>query len=372
MSRASDVSEALATLQARWGSAAPRSGGELGLAVRPGDRQLVAYETDGALARAVQPLPLEAPEAEDPLPGPIGLPSPSPRAPAPSRPGRPATLADGRVVPTGFAALDAILGSGGLPRVRDRRAAWGRELGQDDARPAAGRGGAGRGLDRRVAGPRPRLRSRRGREPRRAPRVARRAHARGPRGGARDGGLAPGGTDRGPAGRGPARRAGSGGRAGAGGGPARPACRAGPAGGHAARAARAGDARAVARGRGGGGERAPAGAPPRGLDPARPGCRRPPERDHGRPQPLRPAGPPGGPRDPLLGRRRARRVPPPGRAPRRARRGRHRKRRCCGTRATRAAGRERAGHRGRGTVPGRAGSRATTVDHPPERPPRID
>ena len=31
-----------------------------------------------------------------------------------------------------------------------------------------------------------------------------------------------------------------------------------------------------------------------------------------------------------------------------------------------------AGHRGRGTVPGRTGSRATTTDHPPERPPRID
>ena len=38
----------------------------------------------------------------------------------------------------------------------------------------------------------------------------------------------------------------------------------GSAGGHAARAARAGDARAVARRRGRGGERAPAGAPPEG------------------------------------------------------------------------------------------------------------
>ena len=113
MSRASDVSEALATLQARWGSAAPRSGGELGLAARSHDAATVAWETDGALARAVQPLPIEPPDAP---PGPVALPGASPFAPAPSRPGRPAPLADGRVVPTGFAALDAILGTGGLPR----------------------------------------------------------------------------------------------------------------------------------------------------------------------------------------------------------------------------------------------------------------
>jgi recombination protein RecA len=114
MSRASDVSEALATLQARWGSAAPRSGGELGLAPRAHDAATVAYETDGALARAVQPLPVEVPEAADALPGPIALPGLSPFGP--SRPGRPADETDGRVVPTGFAALDAILGTGGLPR----------------------------------------------------------------------------------------------------------------------------------------------------------------------------------------------------------------------------------------------------------------
>src|SRR5215203_625274 len=115
MSRASDVSEVLATLQARWGSAAPRSGGELGLTAQPRDRQPVAYETDGALARAVQPLPIEAPEADDPLPGPVALPGPS-LAPVRSRPDRAAADGDGRVVPTGFAALDAILGTGGLPR----------------------------------------------------------------------------------------------------------------------------------------------------------------------------------------------------------------------------------------------------------------
>ena len=96
MANASDVSEALATLQARWGAAAPRRGGELGLAV------------EGALALA--PMPLDDPDEVD-RPGliplaPIGAP----------RPAQPAADADGRVVPTGFAALDAILGMGGLPR----------------------------------------------------------------------------------------------------------------------------------------------------------------------------------------------------------------------------------------------------------------
>ena len=113
MSRASDVSEALATLQSRWGSAAPRRGGS-------------AFETDGALARAVVPeplapagpllAPLEAPDPEDEPRGPVAVPGPSTLAPAPSRPGRAAADADGRIVPTGFAALDAILGTGGLPR----------------------------------------------------------------------------------------------------------------------------------------------------------------------------------------------------------------------------------------------------------------
>jgi recombination protein RecA len=109
MSRASDVSEALATLQARWGSAAPRRG--------------AAYETEGALARALVPLPVETPEPDDDDEphGPVAVPDPSPRTPAtltpaPSRPGRPADDIDGRIVPTGFAALDAILGTGGLPR----------------------------------------------------------------------------------------------------------------------------------------------------------------------------------------------------------------------------------------------------------------
>ena len=68
-----DVTAAVASLQARWGAAAPRI-------------------TDGALALAPAPLP-------DATPFPGG-----------SRPD------DDRVIHTGFAALDAILGPGGLPR----------------------------------------------------------------------------------------------------------------------------------------------------------------------------------------------------------------------------------------------------------------
>jgi recombination protein RecA len=132
MDRPSDVSAALATLQARWGAAAPRRGGELGFVV------------EGALARA--PMPLEAPDEDEPgnafesnpafaplpilapLPAfvPLAAPGtrlapagPAPVGPAPvvrPRPGTPAPDVGGRIVPTGFAALDAILGTGGLPR----------------------------------------------------------------------------------------------------------------------------------------------------------------------------------------------------------------------------------------------------------------
>jgi hypothetical protein len=101
MDRSSDVSDALATLQARWGSAAPRRGGELG------------FTTEGALARA--PLPLELP-SDEASPNPIAIPGPGPLVPATQRRPMPAEDADGRIVSTGFAALDAILGTGGLPR----------------------------------------------------------------------------------------------------------------------------------------------------------------------------------------------------------------------------------------------------------------
>ena len=65
---------------------------------------------EGALARA--PIPVEAPDDAD-------APSVTWPALAPvvrPRPGVPAADPDGRIIPTGFAALDAILGPGGLPR----------------------------------------------------------------------------------------------------------------------------------------------------------------------------------------------------------------------------------------------------------------
>jgi len=74
-----DVTAAVTSLQARWGAAAPRI-------------------TDGALALA----PATAPSL---VPVPTNAPTPTP---APTH--------DDRVIHTGFAALDAILGPGGLPR----------------------------------------------------------------------------------------------------------------------------------------------------------------------------------------------------------------------------------------------------------------
>src|SRR5256885_10350876 len=80
-----DVAAALATLQSRREAAAPRT-----IVRLPGDADV--GEVVGALATA--PLPAELVEGE-PLPGPSPM---------------------GGVVSTGFPALDAILGPGGLPR----------------------------------------------------------------------------------------------------------------------------------------------------------------------------------------------------------------------------------------------------------------
>ena len=102
MARASDVSEALATLQARWGAAAPRRGGELGLVVE-GALALAPDAARGPGRRRSAGL------AAGPGPDPAGA---GRRASSGAAGGD----ADGRVVPTGFAALDAILGMGGLPR----------------------------------------------------------------------------------------------------------------------------------------------------------------------------------------------------------------------------------------------------------------
>ena len=241
----------------------------------------------------------------------------------------------------------------------DRRAAGERQLGQDDAR-AAGRGrGPGRRRHRRVAGPRPLVRSRGGRRARRPPGVARGADAGGPRGGAVDGGLAPRGTDRGPARGGPPGRARPGSCGEARGRPARPARGAGPTVGGAARGAGAAVAGPGPRRRGPGGERPVAGDPPRGLDPAGPGRRGTAERRHDRAQPLRAARASRGPRDPLRRRGRQGRLSRPCHAARRARDAR---------RATWHP--SIAGTRGRGTVPGH-GIAATTTHRPPERPPPI-
>ena len=80
-----DVETALASLRDRWGGAAPR----WGVARPPGRAEVV-----GALAVAPQP---------DPAVDPEGVPSG-------------VSVGSDRAIPTGFRALDAILGLGGLPR----------------------------------------------------------------------------------------------------------------------------------------------------------------------------------------------------------------------------------------------------------------
>jgi RecA/RadA recombinase len=99
MAPASDVSQALATLQSRWGTGVLRRGSELGPMV------------EGALARVAAAEPVAVPE---PALDPLG-PTPLVPVPAPTRPGVP-VVDEGRVVSTGFTAVDAILGPGGLPR----------------------------------------------------------------------------------------------------------------------------------------------------------------------------------------------------------------------------------------------------------------
>ena len=104
MSTPTDRLATLADLRSRWGAAAPRP----------------AVEVFGALA--VAPLPAVRPGEHDagpggfpgegpgrpvPLPGGAALPAPAPR---------PDRSEVGAVVPTGFAALDALLGAGGLSR----------------------------------------------------------------------------------------------------------------------------------------------------------------------------------------------------------------------------------------------------------------
>src|SRR3954452_16209809 len=89
-----DVTAAVASLQARWGAAAPR---------------VTTATTDGALALAPATTPATLPSQDAAAPTPTHTPA---RHPAQS----PAPATDERVIRTGFAALDAILGPGGLPR----------------------------------------------------------------------------------------------------------------------------------------------------------------------------------------------------------------------------------------------------------------
>jgi hypothetical protein len=101
------VDAALATLRQRWGQAAPRTG----------------REAFGAVVGALATVPLpDEPLPDEPLPDELLPDAPGVRGPAPLRSlpsaphPRPTVLAPAEVVSTGFAELDAILGTGGIPR----------------------------------------------------------------------------------------------------------------------------------------------------------------------------------------------------------------------------------------------------------------
>ena len=104
MSTPTDRLATLADLRSRWGAAAPRPAVEVfgALAIAP----LPAVEPSGPGAVPGHG-PAEGQGRPVPLPGGAGLPVPAPR---PDRSGI------GAIVPTGFAALDALLGAGGLAR----------------------------------------------------------------------------------------------------------------------------------------------------------------------------------------------------------------------------------------------------------------
>ena len=239
---------------------------------------------------------------------------PGRRAPVPSPEHHVAD--DDRVVPTGFAALDAILGPGGLPRSASVALRGDGSSGKTTLALRLAAEAQAHGLDRGLAGPRAQLRPGRGGRPRRPARVAGRPHAGQPRRGPRDRGLAPRRPLGRPAGARPARRPTRDRRE-----PARS-----PTGSHrlAALARRAETLLVVLEppglagglgDRGRGVDRPAPGARPTGVDPARARRRRPADGGAGRPQPLRPARAAGDAPDPLRGRRRARRLPPPGRPP---------------------------------------------------------
>jgi RecA/RadA recombinase len=90
-----DLAQALATLRDRWGAAAPLGGA--------GHRGSVTPPLDGMTQRAGSP-------AGTVVIGALAT------APLPIEPPEPIRVDEGRIVRTGFPALDAILGPGGLPR----------------------------------------------------------------------------------------------------------------------------------------------------------------------------------------------------------------------------------------------------------------
>src|SRR5688572_30921038 len=88
-----DVDAAVAGLRARWGAAAPRVIGALALAPAPAEPL-----QDDVTAQAIATAPAMGPAT-------------APARPSPTL----APLPGERIIHTGFAALDAILGPGGLP-----------------------------------------------------------------------------------------------------------------------------------------------------------------------------------------------------------------------------------------------------------------
>ena len=225
-------------------------------------------------------------------------------------------LDDDRVIHTGFAALDAILGPGGLPEsasvaIRGDGSSGRTTLSLRLAAEAQAQGSVVAWLDL-VA----QLRPGRGGRPRRPARMARRHHPGQPRRGPRDRGLAPRRALGRPARARPARRP-------AGDRPtSRPRSPTGsidsprsPVERRPCSCPRSARARGRPRDRRRGVERPPPRARPPVVDPARARHRRPADGGAGRAQSLWPAGAAGDAPDPLRGRRRTRRLPPPGRPP---------------------------------------------------------
>jgi len=113
MDRHANRAAALASLRARWGSAAPRLApevlGALAAAPLPAEAGAVPALPDGRPAA----LPGLAPARPSLVPLPGGVdPGSTPARPLPGEPARDV----GRGIPTGFLELDALLANGGLPR----------------------------------------------------------------------------------------------------------------------------------------------------------------------------------------------------------------------------------------------------------------